>query len=111
MDYRESYLKQLEEKWEHLTITNDIMFGMVMENEQICLELIQRSLPELNIKAISRITPRNKLPVQSVHERSGLMFLSVMKSSELSWLKCKLRISTIFPFGFVITNSKLISIF
>lgn len=43
MDQRELYLKQLEEKWEHLTITNDIMFGMVMENEQICLELIQRS--------------------------------------------------------------------
>ena len=59
MDYRESYLKQLEEKWEHLTITNDIMFGM--ENEQICLELIQRSLPELNIKAISRITPQKQI--------------------------------------------------
>lgn len=43
MDQRELYLRQLEKKWEHLTITNDIMFGMVMENEQICLELIQRS--------------------------------------------------------------------
>ncbi|MCZ3668105.1 Rpn family recombination-promoting nuclease/putative transposase [Limosilactobacillus vaginalis] len=61
MDQRELYLKQLEEKWEHLTITNDIMFGMVMENEQICLELIQRSLPELNIKAISRITPQKQI--------------------------------------------------
>lgn len=48
-------------KWEHLTITNDIMFGKVMENEQICLELIQRSLPELNIKAISRITPQKQI--------------------------------------------------
>ena len=32
-----------------------------MENEQICLELIQRSLPELNIKAISRITPQKQI--------------------------------------------------
>lgn len=37
MDQRELALKQLEEKWEHLTITNDLMFEMVMENEQICL--------------------------------------------------------------------------
>ena len=37
------------------------MFGMVMGNEQICLELIQRSLPELNIKAISRITPQKQI--------------------------------------------------
>lgn len=61
MDQRELYLKQLKEKWEHLTITNEIMFGMVMENEQICLELIQRSLPELNIKAISRITLQKQI--------------------------------------------------
>ncbi len=27
MDQRELYLKQLEEKWEHLTITNDVWDG------------------------------------------------------------------------------------
>ena len=54
MDSRAQYLKQLEQQWKNLPITNDIMFGMVMENQKICLELIQCSLPELNIKSISK---------------------------------------------------------
>lgn len=61
MGQRELYLAQLEEKWENLTITSDIMFGMVMENEQICLELIRRSLPELNVKSINRIIPQKQV--------------------------------------------------
>ena len=67
MDSRTQYLKQLEQQWENLTITNDIMFGMVMENEQICLELIQRSLPELNIKSISKVIPQKQIngPISS----------------------------------------------
>lgn len=32
-----------------LTIKDDTMFGMVMENQYICLELLRRILPELNI--------------------------------------------------------------
>ena len=33
----ESYAKVLE-KWEKMTITSDPMFGMVMQNKEICLE-------------------------------------------------------------------------
>lgn len=61
MDQHELTLRQLEEKWEHLTITNDLMFGMVMENEQICLGLIQRSLPELKVKSIAQIVPQKQV--------------------------------------------------
>lgn len=67
MDSRAQYLKQLEQQWKNLTITNDIMFGMVMENQKICLELIQRSLPELNIKSISKVIPQRQIsgPISS----------------------------------------------
>ena len=33
-------------KWEQLTIANDQMFSMVMENNDICLELLRRIVPE-----------------------------------------------------------------
>ena len=38
----EKYEKALE-KWEKMTITSDPMFGMVMQNKEICLELINLS--------------------------------------------------------------------
>lgn len=41
-------------KWEQLTIANDQMFSMVMENNDICLELLRRIFPELAIKRVAR---------------------------------------------------------
>lgn len=41
-------------KWEQLTIANDQMFSMVMENNDICLELLRRIFPELAIKRVTR---------------------------------------------------------
>ena len=61
MNSQELSLQRLAEQWEHLTITNDIMFGMVMENNDICLELIRRCLPELHINAISRLVPQKQV--------------------------------------------------
>ena len=55
IDRRAKYIAQLEEKWQSLTIKDDTMFGMVMENQDICLELLQRVLPELNIQSIRRL--------------------------------------------------------
>ncbi|MBB1070582.1 Rpn family recombination-promoting nuclease/putative transposase [Limosilactobacillus sp. RRLNB_1_1] len=38
-----------------MTITSDPMFGMVMENKEICIQLIQRALPHLQLKEIVNI--------------------------------------------------------
>lgn len=50
MTNREEQLQIAAAKWERLTIANDQMFSMVMENNEICLELLRRIFPELAIK-------------------------------------------------------------
>ena len=39
-------------KWEELSISNDFLFGKVMQNPKLCKELLQRILPYLNIERI-----------------------------------------------------------
>lgn len=39
-------------KWEDLTISNDFLFGKVMQNAKLCQELLQRILPDLDIDHI-----------------------------------------------------------
>ena len=36
-------------KWEELDISNDFMFGKVMQDPELCRELLQRILPDLEI--------------------------------------------------------------
>ena len=38
--------------WEELSISNDFLFGKVMQNPELCKELIERILPELKIDHI-----------------------------------------------------------
>lgn len=38
--------------WEELSIANDFLFGKVMQDPELCRELLQRILPELDIDHI-----------------------------------------------------------
>ena len=38
--------------WEELSISNDFLFGKVMQNPELCKELIQRILPDLKIDRV-----------------------------------------------------------
>ncbi|WP_457801371.1 Rpn family recombination-promoting nuclease/putative transposase [Limosilactobacillus reuteri] len=58
----ESYAKVLE-KWERMTITSDPMFGMVMQNKEICLELINRALPQLKATEIVQLETQKDINV------------------------------------------------
>ena len=44
--------KQLEQAWGKLGIFNDFMFGKVMQDAELCQELLQRILPDLDIDHI-----------------------------------------------------------
>ena len=44
--------EQLRKKWESLGIASDVMFGMLMQKKELCLELIQRAVPELKVQKI-----------------------------------------------------------
>ena len=41
-----------ETKWEELSISNDFLFGKVMQDAELCKELLQRILPDLDIDHI-----------------------------------------------------------
>lgn len=48
-------MENVEEKqkmWEELSISNDFLFGKVMQNPELCIELLQRILPDLKIEHI-----------------------------------------------------------
>lgn len=58
---REEQLRSIADKWEQLTIANDQMFSMVMENDAICLELLRRIFPELVIDRVKRATVQKQV--------------------------------------------------
>lgn len=41
-----------ETNWENLGISNDFIFGKVIQNPKLCVELLKRILPHLKIKHI-----------------------------------------------------------
>ena len=41
-----------QRNWEELRISNDFLFGKVMQNPELCKELLQRILPDLEIDHI-----------------------------------------------------------
>ena len=43
---------EIEQAWENLGISNDFMFGKIMQDEELCQELLQRILPDLKIDHI-----------------------------------------------------------
>ncbi len=43
---------EIEQAWENLGISNDFMFGKIMQDEELCQELLQRILPDLDIDHI-----------------------------------------------------------
>lgn len=53
--------EQLCHKWQNLTITNDVMFGMVMENQRLCQALLRRALPELKIARLVQLTTQKQV--------------------------------------------------
>lgn len=60
------YAKALK-KWQSMTITSDPMFGMVMENKEICLELINRALPKLKAQKIIHLVTQKDVNAVGAH--------------------------------------------
>ena len=40
-------MENMEAKWENLSISNDFLYGKVMQDAELCKGLLQRILPEL----------------------------------------------------------------
>jgi len=52
MQIRENMIG-INEEWENLEITSDFIFGKVMQNEELCKELLQRVFPEFQIEKLT----------------------------------------------------------
>ncbi|MBB1078738.1 Rpn family recombination-promoting nuclease/putative transposase [Limosilactobacillus sp. STM2_1] len=63
---RQQDIRRIEQQWYNMTITSDPMFGLVMQNKAICLNLIQRALPELKINKIKQITTQKEVATLAV---------------------------------------------
>ncbi|MBQ9564541.1 MAG: Rpn family recombination-promoting nuclease/putative transposase [Synergistaceae bacterium] len=44
--------EEFQRKWESLGISNDFIFGKVMQDEELCAELLRRILPDLDIERV-----------------------------------------------------------
>ena len=41
-----------QQKWENIGLSNDFIFGKVMQNSELCMQLLQRIFPQMNIERI-----------------------------------------------------------
>ena len=48
----DSVLQEIELKWMHIGISNDFLFGKVMQDPYLCQKLLERILPDLAIDRI-----------------------------------------------------------
>jgi predicted transposase/invertase (TIGR01784 family) len=97
---RDEYISQLRERWNNMTITSDPMFGLVMENKKICLQLIQRALPHLAIKELADITTQKEIRAVAarnivydvyVKDHAGRVFIIEMQMADQHNLPYRLR--------------------
>ena len=59
-------------KWEELDISNDFMFGKVMQDPELCRELLQRILPDLEIDHVEYPEMQKGIQVdEDLFEREG----------------------------------------
>ena len=55
--YNEKYQKESEYEtfWQNLTITDDFIFGKIMLDRELCIELLRRIFPQYDIERIEYI--------------------------------------------------------
>ena len=62
-------MKKTNENQEYFGLTNDVIFGWIMESDENCLAIIRAILPELNItNIVHRETKYDNIPGTSVQE-------------------------------------------
>ena len=89
-------MENMETKWEELSISNDFLFGKVMQNPELCKELLQRILPDLKIDRIEYPELQKSIKVDmdahsvrlDVYVKDGIFIplkISAKKTTVFSW--------------------------
>jgi hypothetical protein len=58
--------------WEELSISNDFLFGKVMQDAELCKELLQRILPDLDIDYVEYPELQKAINHQKLYLRRNL---------------------------------------
>ena len=99
----------LEEKWEKAGIGNAFIFGKVMStNTDLLLELLQLSLPELEIREISDAVQEVYLKTSIDAHASGSTSACVTAGTAFSMSRCSSATKRTFPAASGITRGLLI---
>ncbi len=53
-------IKRMQPDWENIGLANDFLFGKVMKDPKLCLEMLRRALPELDIERIEYVESQKK---------------------------------------------------
>lgn len=62
------------------SITKDVVFGHVMKDPEICLELLQSILPQLNLKSVKEVTAQRLIDAGLEEKASdSTLWLKIMK--------------------------------
>ena len=59
----------LQKKWESLGISNDFIFGKVMQDENLCAELLRRIFPDIGIGSVE-LPEKQKAIIEGIDLRS-----------------------------------------
>lgn len=54
-------IKNIEKSWENIGISNDFLFGKVMQDPELCREMLQRIFPDLEIDHIEYPEPQKSI--------------------------------------------------
>ena len=54
-------MKNLEQRWESLTLADDFLFGKIMSEPKLCAEMLRRIFPDLDIGEIKNIETQKTL--------------------------------------------------
>ena len=60
-DIPEEVQHQLQEQWDHLTLADDFMFCKIMQDKELCAEMIRRILPDIDIGEIKFVNTQKNI--------------------------------------------------
>lgn len=105
---REKQISLIYDKWQKMTIISDPMFGLVMQNKGICLELINRALPQLKAQSIVQLDTQKDINLVGAHRVRFDVYVRD-ESNNIFVIEMRSTTNTICLHGSVIIKNKLIT--
>ena len=83
-------MDQQHEAPEYFGLTNDIIFGWIMKNDELCLAIIRAILPDLNITGIAHKEPQHE--VSHVTSARGVRFDVVVEDDQQRFYDVEMQV-------------------